>query len=112
MAFGRGARCASRRPRELNPRAHILRPGLRFELSRRPVAKRPPAPKAFSAATLEIAWVCTGREPTGARLSLAPISRAARKDDVSHASGGAPRGPAGNAAGPGRLEEWEQPLEN
>src|SRR5713226_7933464 len=70
MAFGRGARCASRRPRELNPRAHILHPGLRFELSRRLVAKRPPAPKA-----------CTDRERTVVPFSLAPISRAAGLDD-------------------------------
>ena len=36
-----------------------------------------PGPEAFSAATLEIAWVCTGRKRTDTRLSLAPISRAA-----------------------------------
>jgi len=36
-----------------------------------------PGPEAGPAATLEIAWVCTGREQTVARLCLAPISRAA-----------------------------------
>src|SRR5712692_8649704 len=106
LAFGRGARCASRRPRELNPRARILHPGLRFELSRRSVAKRPPAPKAFSAATLEIAWVCTGRERTGVRLSLAPISRAAGRDEFPPASRGPPRGPAGTPQGRGG-HHWE-----
>ena len=40
-----------------------------------------PGPKAFAAATLEIAWVCIGRERTDAELSLAPISRAAGLDD-------------------------------
>jgi hypothetical protein len=42
---------------------------------------RRPGPKAFHAETLEIAWVCTGREQTVVRLPLAPISRAARGDD-------------------------------
>ena len=41
----------------------------------------PAGPEAFSAATLEIAWVCTGRERTVERLSLAPISRAAGMDE-------------------------------
>ena len=40
-----------------------------------------PDPEAFSAATLEIAWVCTSRERTVERLSLAPISRAAGMDE-------------------------------
>ena len=40
-----------------------------------------PGPEAFSAATLEIAWVCTGRKRTVERLSLAPISRAAGGGD-------------------------------
>jgi len=40
-----------------------------------------PGSEAFHAATLEIAWVCTGREQTVARLSLAPISRAAGMDE-------------------------------
>jgi len=69
-----------------------------------------PGPEAFHAATLEIALVCTGREPTVARLSLAPISRAAGMDDSPSGSRDPPRGPAGNAAGPGRLPYWEQLL--
>ena len=40
-----------------------------------------PGPEAFSAATLEIALVCTGREEQAAPLSLAAISRAAHRDD-------------------------------
>ncbi len=62
-----------------------------------------PGPEAFSAATLEIAWVCIGRERTEAELSLAPISRAAGVDELPPVTIGPPRGPAGNAGGPGRL---------
>jgi len=71
-----------------------------------------PGPEAFSAATLEIAWWAEAmsrlwrdspshrfRERRAGRISL-PNTQ------------GPPRGPAGNAAGPGRLAEWEQPLEN
>jgi len=62
-----------------------------------------PGPEAFPEGTLEIAWVCTGRERTIVRLSLAPISRAATWGGFPSVSRGRPRGPAGNAAGPGRL---------
>jgi hypothetical protein len=68
-----------------------------------------PGPEAFSAATLEIALVCTGREQTDGRLSLAAISRAARRDDsLTHheARRVVPRGtPQGRA-----VREWEQLL--
>jgi len=62
-----------------------------------------PGPEAFSAATLEIALVCTGREKAVAPLCLAAISRAAAWTVFPSVSPGRPRGPAGNAAGPGRL---------
>jgi len=70
-----------------------------------------PGPEAFSAGTLEIAWVCIGPERTDAELSLAPISRAAGLADFLPDTRGPPRGPAGNAVGPGRLPHCEQPLE-
>jgi hypothetical protein len=70
-----------------------------------------PGPEAFPEGTLEIALVCAGRERAVARLSLAAISRAAGRDDFPHVTGGPPRGPAGNTAGPGRLAKREQPLE-
>ncbi len=62
-----------------------------------------PGPEAFSEGTLEIALVRTSREKPVARLSLAAISRAAGMDDFPLVTRGPPRGPAGNAAGPGRL---------
>jgi len=71
-----------------------------------------PGPEAFHARTLEIALVCTGREQTSAQLSLAPISRAAAREGFPYVPRGRPRGPAGNAAGPGRLPCWEQRIEN
>jgi len=61
-----------------------------------------PGPEAFPEGTLEIAWVCTSRERTVERLSLAPISRAAGRMSPVPNTRGPPRGPAGNAAGPGR----------
>jgi hypothetical protein len=63
---------AHRRQREADPP-----PGSRRDKS----LTVSPRPKAFHAETLEIAWVCTGRERTVITLSLAPISRAARGDD-------------------------------
>jgi hypothetical protein len=62
-------------------------------------------PEAFREGTLEIALVCTGREKAVAQLSLAAISRAARRQFFPLTSEDAPRGPVGNAAGPGRLSE-------
>ena len=54
-----------------------------------------PGPEAFPEGTLEIALVCGSRERTFARLSIAPISRAAGMDDFPLVRGGPPRGPAG-----------------
>jgi hypothetical protein len=62
-----------------------------------------PGPETFPEGTLEIALVCTSRARTVDRLSLAAISRAAGVDDFPFVTRGPPRGPAGNAAGPGRL---------
>jgi len=42
-----------------------------------------PGPEALSAGTLEIALVWTGREQAVVRLFLAPISRAAARDNPS-----------------------------
>jgi len=62
-----------------------------------------PGLEAFTAETLEIALVCTGRYRAISRLSLAPISRAAGVDSLPLPSHEARRVVAAeNAARPGR----------
>jgi hypothetical protein len=67
-----------------------------------------PRPGGVPRRTLEIALVCTGRERTVARLPLAAISRAAGEENFPSVTRGPPRGPVGNAAGPGRLAHSKQ----
>ena len=67
-------------------------------------------PEAFPEGTLEIALVCTGRERTVVRLSLAAISRAARMDDSLTPQKARRVVPRGNAAGPGRLQSGNKLL--
>jgi len=60
-----------------------------------------PGPEAFPEGTLEIAWVCTKVSRPLHDFPFAPISRAAAWAAFPSVSRRRPRGPPGNAAGPG-----------
>src|SRR6266498_3994483 len=65
-----------------------------------------PGTEALSAGPVETAWVCAEDSGLLPELSLAPVSFERRPgESFPQTEGGPPRGPAGNASGPGRLDQ-------
>src|SRR6266542_5698789 len=88
------------------PQGSPVSPGLPPVQRPRSGHTRSPGTEALSAGPVETAWVCAQVSGLPPELSLAPVSFERRPgESFPQTEGGSPRGPAGNASGPGRLDQ-------